>query len=101
MTHRQFLDEDFVAWHVLEVFPNGRDRDSGTLDEWPSPGDGDGDGAHGNAVEMRQLMAVGWLVFQSVRERRRLSPIPADWKEASDRELAELCARAQRVVPPT
>jgi hypothetical protein len=34
------------------------------------------------------------LAFESAKEKRRLAPIPDDWKALSDGELAQLCARA-------
>jgi hypothetical protein len=39
-------------------------------------------------------LAGGWLAFESAKEKRRLAPIPDDWKALSDEELARLCARA-------
>ncbi|MDQ3698428.1 MAG: hypothetical protein M3373_10470 [Gemmatimonadota bacterium] len=37
----------------------------------------------------------GWLTFMTGEEKRRLSPIPPRWAEATDAELAGLLARAQ------
>ena len=39
-----------------------------------------------------------WLAFVSAKERRRLSPAPPDWTEASVAELEALLARATRVA---
>jgi hypothetical protein len=39
----------------------------------------------------------GWLTFESGEEKRRLSPIPADWATASEPELRRLLARADVV----
>ena len=100
MTHRQFVDDDHVAWHVLDVFAHGRDYQSAGPTDWPSRADHQQSGSDRPLTEIRQLMATGWLVFQSARERRRLVPIPAGWEAASDRELGTLCARGERVVPP-
>jgi len=36
----------------------------------------------------------GWLLFESVQEKRRLAPVPADWESFSDEALAMLCANA-------
>jgi hypothetical protein len=39
----------------------------------------------------------GWLTFESLTERRKLSPVPTDWSSASATRLEELCATAERV----
>ena len=39
----------------------------------------------------------GWLTFQAGDDKRRLSPIPADWATATDAELAGYLARAAPV----
>jgi hypothetical protein len=38
----------------------------------------------------------GWLCFESVTEKRRLLPIPPDWKTAPEERLKLLC----RVATP-
>jgi len=56
---------------------------------------------------MRMLSAVitgdlakGWLVFASAMERRRYTPLPERWAEATDEELARWCALAKPLPPP-
>ena len=39
----------------------------------------------------------GWLCFEQPDERRRLSPIPKDWQELPETELARLWERAKPV----
>jgi hypothetical protein len=44
--------------------------------------------------------AGGWLLFLSHRgEKRRLSPVPPEWPDASHAELEAWCARAKRTPP--
>lgn len=44
--------------------------------------------------------AGGWLLFLSRGgEKRRLSPVPPDWPDASLAQLEAWCARAKRVPP--
>ena len=44
--------------------------------------------------------AGGWLLFLSRQgEKRRLSPVPTDWSEASDAQLERWCGGAKRVPP--
>ncbi len=42
----------------------------------------------------------GWLCFESDVSKRRLTPIPARWREADDDELVLLLGRAQTVNRP-
>jgi hypothetical protein len=38
---------------------------------------------------------AGWLVFESIGEKRRLGPIPSNWQSLPPRELEQLCERAE------
>ena len=46
---------------------------------------------------MAPSLVGGWLCFEGATEKRRLSPIPADWGRCSDSQLEEYCRRATRV----
>ena len=39
----------------------------------------------------------GWLTFQCEEEKRRLAPVPAQWFELTEVQLAALLARADPV----
>jgi len=71
---RAFRDAAGVEWQAYQAERNteGERRD------------------HLLPAEYRQ----GWLVFESVTEKRRLAPVPAGWRELSDEALAALCATA-------
>lgn len=43
-------------------------------------------------------MVDGWVTFEHGSERRRLSPPPAGWAEASDHQLREWLAAARTIV---
>lgn len=43
-------------------------------------------------------LEAGWLCFERGDEKRRLSPIPAGWDEASDEELEALFQQARPVT---
>lgn len=45
-------------------------------------------------VNLGRHMAHGWLAFWSGIERRRLAPIPLDWQDLAEDQLAQLCDRA-------
>jgi hypothetical protein len=74
VTHRLFDDAKGVRWDVWPVHPEGRPSQVSAL-----PG----------------TFQTGWLVFESVAEKRRLSPIPSNWQSLPPRELERLCERAE------
>jgi len=43
-------------------------------------------------------LCEGWLCFDCGSERRRLGPIPKNWQELAEPDLARLWARATPVV---
>lgn len=71
---RQFKDSQGVEWNVWAVIPSTLTVLLGRSQRWQS----------------------GWLLFESEKESRRLSPIPENWNTALDRELDTLCTQAQR-----
>jgi hypothetical protein len=73
-THRLFDDTRGVRWDVWAVYPEGRPSQLSAL-----PG----------------TFQTGWLVFESIGEKRRLSPIPSNWQSLSPDELEQLCERAE------
>lgn len=72
--HRAFTDARGVTWDVWAVYPEGR-RPS-QLSALPGS------------------FQTGWLVFESLREKRRLSPIPSGWSALSPEALEQLCDKA-------
>jgi hypothetical protein len=42
----------------------------------------------------------GWLCFESPVSKRRLTPIPDDWRDANDHELLHFLGQAQTVNRP-
>jgi hypothetical protein len=54
----------------------------------------------GPRVKIPENLVGGWLAFEGAGERRRLSPIPARWEQASDAELIALLAKAAVVPSP-
>jgi len=49
-------------------------------------------------VPVSSVMEGGWLAFEGAGERRRLAPIPSQWFDAAEQELAELVGRARIVT---
>ncbi len=74
LTHRLFDDSRGVRWDVWPVYPEPR------------------------AAQLSALTGTfqsGWLVFESIGEKRRLSPIPSNWESLPPGELERLCERAE------
>ena len=73
-----FTDSTGREWTVFEVRRQGVDRDG-----WSYVPEGFGS---------------GWLCFESSGLKRRLSPVPDNWRTASRAELMQMFARAQAVT---
>ncbi len=73
-THRTFTDARGTWWDVFAVYPESRQPVHSPL---------------------RGTFQQGWLCFDSGAEKRRLSPIPEDWRTVSDAELERLAEGAE------
>jgi hypothetical protein len=52
----------------------------------------------GQANYLPKGYGSGWLCFESTREKRRLTPVPENWRELENEELIDLLRRAKRVA---
>ena len=52
----------------------------------------------GSRVAVASEYRNGWLCFTRDGERRRLAPVPTNWMSADEKQLAEWCRVAKRVV---
>ena len=77
MALRNFTDSQGHGWRVWNVVPQYASiRD----EEAMTPG-----------------LQGGWLCFENGGEKRRLSPIPADWETAGSEALEAWCRQATAV----
>src|SRR5688500_3944527 len=98
MASRRFTDDRGVEWVVLAVSPTSAERrtrgkDRRVQDVGPGPGKPDrrkgrdrrraGDDAN-RRVKIDPDRLRGWLAFEGAGERRRLSPVPPTWTDASE-----------------
>jgi|SRR5579884_1195715 len=102
MGYRRFEDDQGRTWEVWEVRPALVERRLNA----------DRRSAARPTTERRQAGEVrfpipreldgGWLTFQCDTEKRRLSPIPAQWMALSDPDLIILAksAKPYRPTPP-
>lgn len=103
MSYRTFADDSGRSWEVWDVRPERVERRDGERrHERPTPWTGlerrvADDRRKTSEVRLRlsHLLAEGWLVFKSDHERRRLSPIPANWETLRAREIRALWERAE------
>lgn len=109
MSIRSFRGSDGVDWQVWCVTPptkSGKERRLLADRRSPDPvlryaGAERRTGEDRRGQGMRWLndrFAHGWLVFESAREKRRLSPVPEGWDAVPPDELERLCNRAQPTV---
>jgi len=73
-THRTFTDGRGVWWDVFAVYPEARLSPHSAL---------------------KGPFTQGWLCFDSGAEKRRLSPIPDDWRTVGEAELEKMAERAE------
>ena len=113
MPARTFTDDLGIGWIVWQVGPAWAERRSGQdrrvldvealeRDAFDRRHHGDRRGDHPDVesngalrVKIPKHMVSGWLAFEGRAVRRRLSPIPSGWEEASDAELSCYCAKAK------
>ena len=112
MAHRTFTDAAGTEWDVWEVHPQLAERRTTQRREraanQPPRAVRDRrvlrDRRRGGPAEVRTKISEGfergWLVFQSVDEKRRLAPIPPHWDECTEARLGDLCDRAVSVGAP-
>jgi hypothetical protein len=73
-THRTYTDTQGIWWDVFAVYPEARGVSQSPL---------------------RGSFQQGWLCFDCGTEKRRLSPIPDDWRTITEQELEALGTRAE------
>ena len=104
MSLRTFVDQAGNEWQAFDVIPRADerrhyDRRSAAVqseEETDDRRDADRRLTVGGSSRLASV-TEGWLVFEHGAERRRLSPIPKDWRQASDAELEAYCRAARPV----
>ncbi len=103
MGYRVFRDSRGTEWQTWDVVPQLSDRrvsdrrgrvDQPTHSERRSPRD------RRITIGQRPALFTGlggaWLCFEAPSEKRRLTPIPADWLQCRVERLEQYCAQATR-----
>lgn len=101
MAHRDFTDSTGTEWFVFDVTPRADERRSyDRRREEAEPGRADdaedrrGDSRRVTVGQRPPRLTQGWLCFEREGERRRLQPIPENWRSLPDSELEKLLAAA-------
>lgn len=99
MSYREFT-HDGVDWVVYEVTPRAEERrehERRQHDEHPDAMlDRRGDDRRVTVAPTRPVrLTMGWLCFEGSGERRRLQPVPEDWRGLPDAQLSELLLSAK------
>jgi hypothetical protein len=100
MAHREFRDERGQLWEVWDVIPERRDRRSGLDRRQAARETSDRRKMHVLSAVITGDLAKGWLVFASIKERRRFAPLPERWAEASEAQLTLWCQEAKPIPVP-
>lgn len=97
MPHRSFRDNDGRVWDVWDVQPDAIERRrSGERRRFQRP---TADRRRHNEARraVPNDLRDGWLAFECPAERRRLTPIPANWLLLSESDLRRLADGARRL----
>jgi hypothetical protein len=108
MPYRTFVDSMGADWQVWDIVPrlserrnNGGDR---RVERRVIPfADRRQEGrrlTETRRAALRGSYAQGWLCFDSVNEKRRLTPIPHDWTTCSEESLEVYVRQAERASGP-
>jgi hypothetical protein len=106
---RDFRGSDGLDWRVWSVVPGragaaerrlGYDRRSPDPVLRPQGGRERRSGAERRERPplLNASLTAGWLVFESLEERRRLAPIPPGWERLGGAGLERLLERARRAA---
>ena len=100
MAFRTFLDSNGLEWQTWDVLPKGAERrlaDRRISNERVAFGDRrreDRRKVTGRWMPLTSGLRDGWLCFESLSGRRRLTPIPADWEACNVNALEGYCRSA-------
>lgn len=92
MSLRTFTDSSGQQWEAYDVVPRTEerrryDRRSGETKIDPADERRDTDRRVTVGRSEHITAKAGWLCFESADERRRLTPIPADWTRCDDAKM--------------
>ena len=104
MSLRTFVDSLGQEWSAFDVVPRDNERrqhDRRHADVPETFSDRRGEGDRRLTIGAQSMLASqasqGWLCFERGIDRRRLTPIPDDWRQCTDEQLEAYCSQAKPV----
>lgn len=99
MGYRAFVDDVGRDWEAWDVQPRLTERRRVEQGAFNAPDRRRRDSPEGQArsMGMMETYLFGWLCFQSIGGKRRLSPIPEGWEVAPIKQLIEWLKQAVEV----
>jgi hypothetical protein len=101
MGYRSFTDDSGVEWQAWDIIPRlaerrAADRRSAAALSVSAERRGTSERRQrtGGRLALSNGLHAGWLCFETQAEKRRLSPIPADWLRCALATLREYLASA-------
>lgn len=100
MGYRSFTDESGMQWQAWDIIPRlaerrAQERRAGeAVVATDRRLERDRRQRAGGRVALSAGLHAGWLCFETLTEKRRLTPIPADWLRCAVTTLREYLARA-------
>lgn len=100
IVYREFGDSNGTRWRVWEVVPPAKTDEVLSRLPTAAPQNASAEIIERRNVqnERRALWTKGWLLFESVSQRKRLIPIPSNWNVATEAELDAMCQSARDVT---
>ena len=108
MSYRTFVDRDGAYWQVWDSQPTkmerrvtGADRRRHKSHAWHGLERRTGTDRRMTSqrrITLSEGYGAGWLTFESLNEKRRLTPIPNRWEDLPHPELRTLCEKAKRIA---
>ena len=100
MSLRIFMDSSGNEWQAFDVVPRSTERrisDRRTIAASQADAERRERDRRLTVGGRSLLTSQSWLCFEHGADRRRLSPVPADWQRCSDAELDAYCRLARSV----
>jgi hypothetical protein len=104
MGYRVFRDSEGIEWQTWDVVPHLAERRAGdrrrtavaaAMLAVERRGTSDRRVGAGRRPLLSAGLDAGWLCFEAPDEKRRLTPIPADWLGCDDACLERYCRQAR------
>jgi hypothetical protein len=106
MGYRAFKDSNGTDWQMWDVVPNVQLTERRVTNrrlalhprQQPDRRRAERRVVTGRRPVLGAGLSGGWLCFEALTEKRRLSPIPGDWLRCEEKRLEQYCRQAKPAV---